>query len=110
MSQYGGFFLNDNIPDNFLSEKIPYEKTWEKVLSHFLSDCYCVSRVNEGIIFHLKNDISIQINIMELEYVIDGDNFVSFSFSNEKNELIIPFDSILYIEFLPYNPKTIKLG
>lgn len=110
MSQYGGFSWDDTVPNKLDIDGIPSQEKWKDVLLTFLGECWCVARVNEGVIFHLKDGSSVRVDIMKLTRIVDGDDFISFSFEENKNDLIIPYKSILYFEFLPYNSDTIKLG
>ena len=130
MVQYGSYEMatqkkkmvhSDGIPFT-----IPFGENFEEALLDFFGDCYCGIRTEEGMIFHLEGDITIRVNVMDIRGVYPLKTYIGFELEVEREKLdynghflekyyvpknlIIPYNKIIYIEILPHNPDTYKMG
>lgn len=116
MPQYGSFRYNE-LSRTDIPYPIPIDVNIKEALSAFFLDCECAVRVEEGISFHLINGEVIQVNVMDLTDVVIQSDYIGFSLQIEKprdvyteKNIMIPFSSILYMEVLPFNEETYRMG
>lgn len=82
-------------------------------LVQFFYDCECMAKTYEGIIFHLKDNTHIKVEVQYLKDVFIGNNYIiiNYNFRSQANnpnhtmDFVLMFDSIKKMEILPDNPE-----
>lgn len=132
MVQYGAYEMGSKKKDMYqkgevgVPVSIPFGTDFKSAFHDFFGDCYCGIRTEEGMIFHLEGDNRIRVNIMDIRGVYILESYIGFELEVERTKedglgnyletyyvpknYMIPYDKIIYIEILPYNPKTYKMG